>query len=226
MALFLSFALQVPTRLGKTVLPALYLTYLASTCLSSIAFARTSSSNENLSQKNGNKRVPPPVRLFSNLIHFRLTLLIQCSRDGNTLLTVIFSLPSSSLRLRVINFAVNTLLLLASAELLFLPVFDRASDVIFTRVGAVYPDAVKILIRYPQPNVTEGVLRVVWREIKNVETNGNRPWREGPVVRLAEENDWINTVKLNGLWPSRSYECEAVVFFTSLQTDIVGRPPR
>jgi alkaline phosphatase D len=88
------------------------------------------------------------------------------------------------------------------------PVIDDASDVIFTRVGAVYSDAVKITVRHPFANTTEGVVQVVWRQAAaalSTETDG---WTDGPVVTLSNESDWTSTIKLSGLWPSTSYECE------------------
>lgn len=84
--------------------------------------------------------------------------------------------------------------------------FDDASDVIFTRVGAVYPDAAKIVVRYPQAGLNETEVQVVWRQAST--NNVQATWKTGPVAELSAERDWVNTVRLGGLWPSTGYECK------------------
>lgn len=109
------------------------------------------------------------------------------------------------------HYAINTLILLAAAEFVLYPRFDSATDVVFTRIGAVYPDAVNIAIRYPDLNASEHEVRVNWREYKEGATL-DEGWKDGPLLKLTEENDWINTGKLTGLWPSTSYECKYLLF--------------
>ena len=87
------------------------------------------------------------------------------------------------------------------------PALDNASAVTFTRVGALYPGAAKIVVRYPQNDVNETQVQVVWRQAST--NNVQSAWKIGPVVPLSEEHDWVNTVKLGGLWPSTSYECKS-----------------
>lgn len=106
---------------------------------------------------------------------------------------------------------------MAAAEFSLYPRFDPATDVVFTRIGAVYPDAVNIAVRYPDFNASENSVRVNWREYKDgAALDGG--WKDGPLLRLTEENDWINTGKLSGLWPSTSYECE---FLSKLRVEIL-----
>lgn len=102
------------------------------------------------------------------------------------------------------NLLLNTLLLFAAVDLVVQPLLDTASDVTFTRVGAVYPDSAKIVVRYPETNTSEHRVRVVWRETRPTDDK----WRNGPVLKLNAESDWVNTGLLSGLWPSTSYECE------------------
>lgn len=118
------------------------------------------------------------------------------------------SLPSASRRIRIVHFLVNTLLLLAAVDFVAHPYFDPASDVIFTRVGAVYPDGAKITVRYPEPNTTENTVKVVWRQFKE-DTLPDAGWKDGPAFKLTAENDWVSTRKLGGLWPSTVYECDS-----------------
>lgn len=101
----------------------------------------------------------------------------------------------------------NTLILLAAAEFVLYPFFDPATEVIFTRVGAVYPDSVKITTRYPDHNSTENSVRLVWREFKEA-TATDVGWKDGPVFSLTEDDDWVGTVTLSSLWPSTAYECK------------------
>lgn len=84
----------------------------------------------------------------------------------SALATVVFSIPSPVRALRRANLVINTLLLLATAEFVFFPYFDSASDVVFTRVGALYPDSAKIVVRYPSTNATENLVRVVWSTLR------------------------------------------------------------
>ncbi|KAI0695405.1 PhoD-like phosphatase-domain-containing protein [Cerioporus squamosus] len=89
---------------------------------------------------------------------------------------------------------------------LLVPYFDDASGVVFTRVGALYPDAAKIVVRYPPTtNATENLVRLSWRQV-NTKGPTDAPWREGPLANLTAESDWVTTVRLPGLWPSTTYE--------------------
>ncbi|KAI0060520.1 hypothetical protein BV25DRAFT_1917618 [Artomyces pyxidatus] len=58
---------------------------------------------------------------------------------------LIFSLPSTR-KTKLATFAINTTLLLFAADFAFYPSLDTASDVVFTRIGAVYPDAAKVVV--------------------------------------------------------------------------------
>ena len=97
---------------------------------------------------------------------------------------------------------------MAAVDFVVTPFLDTADDVIFTRVGAVYPDSVKIVARYKQLEVNttdeEVRLRIMFRETKSADPND---WSHGPLVVFKPENDWVNTTRLTGLWPNTSYEC-------------------
>jgi alkaline phosphatase D len=105
------------------------------------------------------------------------------------------------------NLALNTLLFLAAVDFLATPFFDPASDVVFSRVGAVYPDGVKIVVRYPHRDINEQKLRIIWRESQGTVSRQLDKWKDGPVLHFTQERDWVDTVKLGGLWPSTAYEC-------------------
>jgi alkaline phosphatase D len=101
---------------------------------------------------------------------------------------------------------VNTLLLFLVADFVITPFFDTATDLVFTRVGSVYPDRIKIVARYPFLNGTEnGDIRVVYRQLDGPTSE---TWKDGPVMNFTKEFDWVDTVTLRGLWPSTFYECE------------------
>jgi hypothetical protein len=106
----------------------------------------------------------------------------------------------------VITWSINTLLVLLAADFVFSPVIDSATDVTFTRLGAVYPDAVKVVVRYPLSgaNATEHNVLVLWRPATAAAAE---PWMDGPILHLQPEFDWTNTTKLTKLWPSTEYEC-------------------
>jgi alkaline phosphatase D len=118
---------------------------------------------------------------------------------------LLFSLPTTRLT-SVVTWSINTLLILLAADFVFTPVFDSATDVTFTRLGAVYTDAVKVVVRYPlsEPGATEHYVRVQWR--RPVTAAADDRWKDGPILHLGPESDWTNATKLTKLWPSTEYE--------------------
>lgn len=125
------------------------------------------------------------------------------------MLNIFLSLPSSSRRVRWITNGINIALLLAAAEFLYTPFLDSASDVVFTRVGAVYPDNVKIVARYPPIDNMTQPIRIVWREASKSGTRGDKEisWNDGPIFNFDENRDWVDVVRIKGLWPNSHYEC-------------------
>ena len=129
---------------------------------------------------------------------------------------LMFSLPTTRLT-SVVTWCINTILILLAADFVFTPVFDSATDVTFTRVGAVYSDAAKVVVRYPlfEAGATEHYVRVQWRPI--ADTADDR-WNDGPVLHLGPEFDWTNATKLTKLWPSTEYECTLLALSLTANT--------
>lgn len=130
--------------------------------------------------------------------------------ESSSLFALLLSLPTPSRNLRRANLLINTLLAVAALEFVTYPYFDDATDVVYTRVGAVYPDAAKIVVRYPGLagfNQTNSTVHVAWRQVPQSGVVEGEVWKDGPVATLSEELDWVNTIKLAGLWPSTTYEC-------------------
>ncbi|KAG6845031.1 hypothetical protein H0H87_001368 [Tephrocybe sp. NHM501043] len=171
------FLRVIPSTLGKPILPTLYFAYL----LSCILFPRR----------------PGPIK-SEKVQH------AQSARRHDVLSTLILSLPTTSRSLRISNALLNTLLLIAAADFVTTPYLDSAADAVFTRVGAVYPDSVKIVVRYPHNNTTGGTPLLLYRELADSNTTG---WEDGPLLTLTPDQDWVDTVKVEGLWPNTSYEC-------------------
>lgn len=134
---------------------------------------------------------------------------------------ILFSIPSPARIFNLANLAINTLLFLFALDFVLYPVIDSAKDVVFTRVGAVYPDSAKLVVRYPLnvPNVTENLVRILWRQASVLE---EATWSAGPIVNLTAADDWVNTARLDGLWPSTNYECASLL--NSLHLVILTRP--
>ncbi|KAF8964137.1 PhoD-like phosphatase-domain-containing protein [Flammula alnicola] len=179
----------IPARLGKHLLPSFYFLYLFTTWLCPLPPTHAVHEKHNGKKHNGAAHLEKHVKT-----------------PQNYLATLCFSLPTESLFLTWTNLLINTLLLLAAADLALTPFFDTASDVVFTRVGAVYPDSVKIVVRYPQPNVTEESLLILYRETSTLKSNDSIIWKDGPHIHLKEQSDWVDTARLVNLWPSTSYE--------------------
>lgn len=137
--------------------------------------------------------------------------------ESSSLFALLFSLPTPSRNLRRVNLLINTLLAVAALEFVTYPYFDDATDVVYTRVGAVYPDAAKIVVRYPGLagfNETNSTVQVAWRQVPQSGVVEGDVWKDGPIATLSEELDWVNTVKLSGLWPSTTYECALFLLYT------------
>ncbi|EPQ58515.1 hypothetical protein GLOTRDRAFT_91906 [Gloeophyllum trabeum ATCC 11539] len=188
-----------PHHLAVPVIPVLYSLYLLTYSLSAIPLEESTK----IEPANGNeekaKDERPEVRAVK----------VTSPQSPDTLSTILFSLPTPIAKLRITNLALNTLLFLAAVDFTAYPYFDAAQDVTFTRVGAVYPDAVKLAVRYPYPydhNVTESILQVQYRQVKQDSVMHVARWQDGPLVPLSAEDDWTNTVKLADLSPSTSYE--------------------
>ncbi|KAG8892087.1 hypothetical protein FRC01_014350, partial [Tulasnella sp. 417] len=128
---------------------------------------------------------------------------------------LLFSLPARQRWINWFHLFTNTLLMLLVLDFTISPrsLSTSYDDVTFARVGAVYSDAVKIHIRYPgliedtslQSGV--GVLKVVWREAPTgAAENEAGMWKDGPVVQLSEESDWVGVAHLTKLWPAHTYQ--------------------
>lgn len=123
-------------------------------------------------------------------------------------------------RLRAVNLThllINTLLLGCLVDFWHreLPIYD-GHDVTFARVGATYSDGVKIHVRYPDLGNGEdgpadaGVLKVIYKEAgPDLGDSTNTMWKDGPVLKLSEENDWVGVAHIQKLWPNTAYECES-----------------
>lgn len=120
----------------------------------------------------------------------------------NPAAAVLFSLRTPSRIIRWTNIVINSLIMLAFLDFCVSPYFDHASDVVFSRIGAVSDKSAKILVRYPNLNET---IQLIWRE-----SRPNAAWNKGEILNLSQENDWADTVTLSGLWPSTKYECESL----------------
>ncbi|KAI0075810.1 hypothetical protein K474DRAFT_1355853 [Panus rudis PR-1116 ss-1] len=190
------FLRVIPSPLLKSIIPSLYVLYISSLVLDSDSptSGGTQSSAEH-SATNG-KASPDEQKYHEATSSAK-------NKQTNDIIALLLSLPSPARIVRILTFAINTLLLLAAADLVIYPILDDASDVVFTRVGAVYPDSVKIVVRYPQQNATKNVVHLAWRQVTG---DNSSIWVPGPSVNLTAAQDWTSTVRLGGLWPSTPYE--------------------
>jgi len=141
-----------------------------------------------------------PILYLSHILAIHFFPPRPRKRTTAPLTVLVLSLPTHSRSLNVANILINSLLLLAAADLALAPFFDPAHHLSFSRVGAVYPDAAKILVRAPFQNNS---LHILYRDT----TTPQLPWIHGPAVDLLPQNDWAHTVRLDNLWPSTPYEC-------------------
>jgi alkaline phosphatase D len=172
------------------LLPGLYCAYIATVPLAPRLAEQSPPPPTSNSTKENESTTPAPQN--------------EASSNRDVVWELLFSLPTTRLT-SVITWSINTLLVLLAADFVFSPVIDSATDVTFTRLGAVYPDAVKVVVRYPLSgaNATEHNVLVLWRPATAAAAE---PWMDGPILHLQPEFDWTNTTKLTKLWPSTEYE--------------------
>lgn len=168
----------IPTSLAKFVLPTLFSLYISTLYLSH------NESDASKTDAGNSKR-----RGFHSL--------------ASPLVTVILTSPTSSRRLRLLSLFVNSILLLASIEFAIEDYLYDAPDVVFTRLGAIYPDKAKLAIRYPNH---KDPIHVVWREVRESSDLQTQPWILGPPVMLSGAGDWVNSTTISPLWPDTVYE--------------------
>lgn len=92
----------------------------------------------------------------------------------------------------------------------FRPLLNSYDDLIFTRVGAVYHDAAKIVVRYPGEK--DGV-RIVWKQFSAAVRDNESQWIGGPLVKLSPDQDWVGSAKLGNLWTGTTYQCASILRF-------------
>ncbi|OSX64704.1 hypothetical protein POSPLADRAFT_1073160 [Postia placenta MAD-698-R-SB12] len=197
------FLQVIPHHLGKTSLPPLYLLYLL------LAFIQppvdlvppkatlTKHTNGNGESHETDK----DEKVFKDTTPTRTIPSSDRAPSYGPLSVLLLTLPTRSRALRVANLAINTLIFAAAVEFVAYPFFDDAADVVYTRIGAMYPDATKLVVRYPGDSAAHREVRVLWRQADAADS-----WNNGPVANLTSESDWVATVRLDGLWPSTSYE--------------------
>ncbi|KAI0693874.1 PhoD-like phosphatase-domain-containing protein [Cytidiella melzeri] len=189
------FLRVIPARHITKLIPTLYVLHLSSLALLPNN-AATPSQHTNLKLPNGNGGLSKEY-----VVETDLKAIQQFRVD--TLKALLFSIPSPAKTLTAATVLINTVLLLCSMDFVLESYFDDARDVTFTRVGAIYPDSARIVVRYPHENTTNALVSVLWRQVT---AYGDSAWTAGPTLNLTKENDWVSTSSLVGLWPSTNYE--------------------
>ena len=87
----------------------------------------------------------------------------------------------------------------------------------FTRLGAIYPDRVKLAIRYPHH---KDPIHVLWRKVRESPDLQAQPWTLGPPTMLSEVGDWVNSTTISPLWPNTTYECNPLSSLQWFVSDI------
>ncbi len=106
-----------------------------------------------------------------------------------------------------------------AADLVLSPAYHPAKGLVFARIGAVQPDSVKVHIRYPQENSTDGILLVKYRPAIHDGQEGEM-WQNGPSIQVQAIDDWVGSAVLASLWPNTTYECEDACVYVHILTHI------
>ncbi|GJE97915.1 PhoD-like phosphatase-domain-containing protein [Phanerochaete sordida] len=196
------FLRVLPSAILRKALPVVYVLYVSSLYLTPTPSTETTTSVTRLEKTR--------VRITNGSVEEEKeeeTIVREYPLEArpDPVLSVLFSIPGPARLLNIANLAINTVLFLFALDFVLYPAYDDAADVVFTRVGAVYPDSAKLVVRYPlnEANATENHVRVLWRQVSALE---NSAWHVGPVLNLTAADDWVSTASLGGLWPSTNYE--------------------
>ncbi|KAH9924002.1 PhoD-like phosphatase-domain-containing protein [Epithele typhae] len=215
------FLQVVPKGEAKYLIPALYALYVVFSYSAVPVFSHLVAVKKEVVAGESKEKNGHPVTDVSLSETPVVVPLSEPFDWSSALTTIIFSVPSPIRALRLANLAINTLLLLAVADFVAVPYFDDASGVVYTRVGALYPDAAKIVVRYPAHNATDNLVRLSWRQVNPKATSNDAPWRDGPTTNLTSDLDWVQTVRLSGLWPKTTYEYR----FHDANNTLLSYPP-
>ncbi|GAA5931760.1 hypothetical protein JCM10213_005849 [Rhodosporidiobolus nylandii] len=148
---------------------------------------------------------------------------------GQIFTSLLFGTPTPTSRfLNWISWGVNAVIFLAAMDYIFTPIYGMDESALsFARIGAVSHDSVKLTARIPPlssltastgafvagvvpANNTDGGFlpieefqgaRLVYRPTKPL-----GQWIAGPDIVTKEEDDWVSTVKISGLWAATEYE--------------------
>ncbi|GAA5976523.1 hypothetical protein JCM10908_005530 [Rhodotorula pacifica] len=145
---------------------------------------------------------------------------------------LVFGTPTPTSRfLNLAAWGINAAVFALALDALLSPIIGmEQSSLAFARIGAVSHSSVKLVARIPPASsflttavpIVAGVVpanntepavesflpedefvgaKVVYRPTKPI-----GKWMVGPEIRTAEEDDWVSTVKLDGLWAATEYE--------------------
>lgn len=137
-----------------------------------------------------------------------------------------FSLASKNPLVRWSHLIINLALLAMTADFTVRRYLFADEDLAFARVGSTTSDSVKILIRYPGVDGGD-VLKVIWRETPKSDHSSLAMWKDGPIVALHPENDWVGVAELKKLWPSTQYDCMLISsgsHYSNLRNPYFARP--
>ncbi|GAA5859315.1 hypothetical protein JCM8547_001980 [Rhodosporidiobolus lusitaniae] len=152
---------------------------------------------------------------------------------GQVASNLVFGTPTTSSR--VLNWTawgINALIFALAMDYTFTPIYSMdETSLSFARIGYVSHNSVKLTVRIPPEtsllgapgsstgplvagvvpanNSDGGFLPVDEFEGAKVVYRTKSPlgrWETGPDVRVSEEDDWVETVKLEGLWAGTEYE--------------------
>ncbi|GAA6049009.1 hypothetical protein JCM3770_005437 [Rhodotorula araucariae] len=167
---------------------------------------------------------------------------------------LVFGTPTPTSRfLNWTSLGLNTLVFALMMDAIFTPIWGMDEDALaFVRVGAITHDSVKLVACIPSTSslvpaadaavtpIVAGVVpannsapatdtflpedefvgaKVVYRPTKPL-----GKWIYGPEIRTGEANDWVATVKVDGLWAATEYEYR--LLRPSLETAIHPAFPR
>ncbi|EKM55819.1 uncharacterized protein PHACADRAFT_256707 [Phanerochaete carnosa HHB-10118-sp] len=196
------FLRVLPSTILRRALPVLYVLYLSSLYLTPTISAVSTTAVAHIEKirlrvENGDVEEEKEEDTIVQKVPLRVR--------SDPLTTVLLSIPGPARLLNLVNLMINTLLFLFALDFVLYPVIDDAKDTVFTRVGAVYPDSAKLVVRYPldAPNATENQVRILWRQASTAEES---TWNAGPVLNLTAQDDWVDIARLDGLWPSTNYQ--------------------
>ena len=222
--------MQIPGHQLPPVILVLFLLYLGSFWLTAKATSSDELAVDDIDivyadTKEGDGKAPLPPSINANgkksderdeepKLDIKQTEILK-HRDPQVLKTLIFGLPSPSVKWSLVAIAMNAVLFVFMADMVFrAPLLYQSHDLSFARVGFVSLNSANIIIR--EPDRSQLPIFVSYRAVSSSESASTDDdiledsWKlAGKVYWLSDDTDFTFALEISHLRPSTQYQYAA-----------------